>query len=244
MNILFRIVYLLFCKYNKQKFEYIQNILNFNDEMFRKLLKYKSPKSNKISFNHKKTRTYWPWDKSLVFGCIISGQINKIKYLSNLETNIFVKHLFNSNKNNLNGFEYIIKNKKYNILKYVLSMNEVFIILNKDKNILFRVLYWMFCKYDELCFNYIIKELHIDDKYITAMLNYKIKKPNNINNLISDNYYTYWSYNFVNASISNSLFSINKLMEYIGKDLFVQKLFDKDEFNVNSLEFNEYIHII
>ncbi len=230
-ELLFRIVYLLFSKYNKDKFEYIQNVLSFNDEIYRKLLVYKSPQptEEKVKTFSRKARTYW--DKSLVFACIMSGQMDKIKYFPQLDVNIFIKEIFNSNENNLNAVEYIIKNKKYNILKYILSMGEIKIILNKNKNILFRILYWMFHRYDVL-----INELKIDDKIIISFLNYKIKKPENIN-YFSDNYYTYWSYNFVNASISNSLFSINKLIEYIGKDLFVKKLFDKDQFNVNSLEF-------
>ncbi len=53
---------------------YLANVLNFNDEIYRKLLKYKSLKPNeektKKIFN-RKARTYW--DKSLIFVSIRRG---------------------------------------------------------------------------------------------------------------------------------------------------------------------------
>merc|ERR1712228_404407 len=55
---LFRIVYWTFAKYNEQKFEYIvQQKLGLNDEIFRELLNYKSPKQE--STTSRKTKTYW-----------------------------------------------------------------------------------------------------------------------------------------------------------------------------------------
>ena len=269
---LFRIIFWLFHKYNKDKFQYIQNALNINDETLKQLLHYKSPKPTQKFSN--KAKSYW--DKSVTVICIHAGNIEKVKQLAKLDKNIFVQEVFHSNKNNLNPLEFCIKQKKFDLIKLILSMEEVKTILHKDQEALFRIMYWMFFKYDQLCFEFIMKQLELDEKVIISLLNYKAKKPNDIlptkneqskeedkkddnddSKEVTDtpkitggekkqsqskiklnvNRVAYWAYNFVHASVSDSLEAVKKLIEYIGAELFVKKLLDRDQYNVNSLEF-------
>ena len=180
------------------------------------------------------------------------------------------------------------------MIKFILSLEEVKSILHKDQEALFRIMYWMFFKYDPLCFDFIMKELELDDKVVISLLHYKAKrvstkpeatktssvkqedtekkdeenKDNDDGNKDKDtneekekeivaetpkiteinksksksklnvNCVAYWAYNFVHASISDSLDAVKRLIEYIGTELFVKKLLDRDQYNVNSLEFS------
>jgi len=49
--------------------------------------------------------------------------------------------------------------------------------------------------------------------------------------------FKYWKMNFVQSAVSHSLSSVECLISFVGKDLFCAKLLDRDEFNVNALEF-------
>lgn len=51
------------------------------------------------------------------------------------------------------------------------------------------------------------------------------------------NCFKYWTMNFVHSAVANSLAAVQRLIEFVGEDLFTAKLLDRDEFNVNSLEF-------
>ena len=49
--------------------------------------------------------------------------------------------------------------------------------------------------------------------------------------------FKYWTVNFVHSAVSHSLSAVQRLIGFIGEDLFSKKLLDRDEFNVNALEF-------
>eukprot|EP01083_Nonionella_stella_P307931 1084428_1 len=228
-EILFRIMLWCFNKYNHNKFEYIWNALHLDDTVLRKLLVHKSHKPLCSEYS-KKARTYW--DKSLVVVTVNGAHLDQLKYFARLDIDLFVSQMFEANKSNLNPLEFLIKNEKIGILRYVLSIKQIKHILQSEQEALFRCMYWMFFKYNAECFDLIVSELQLSDKLIISLLNYKAtKKGTN-----DDHCFTYWTYNFVHAAISNGLGAVKKLMQCIGEDLLRARLFDVDPYNVSCLE--------
>ena len=55
----------------------------------------------------------------------------------------------------------------------------------------------------------------------------KITESNKSKSKMNVNCVAYWAYNFVHASISDSIYAVKRLIEYIGTELFVKKLLDR-----------------
>jgi len=118
---------------------------------------------------------------------------------------------------------------------------------------LFRALYWTFAKYDAQCAASLMNALRIDAKAVISLLSYAPQNPTqqklkidtvDAQSLISiasaqfvESAAAYWTFNFVFAAVSHSLEAVRALIGLIGEELFCRKLWRRDRFNVNALEF-------
>eukprot|EP01084_Bolivina_argentea_P295436 508636_1 len=240
-DILFRTVFWMLSRYRENVFEYIKNALEITDKTFTELVSYKPSKPQKGKFDAK-ARDYW--DKGLIVVALTSYDIVIVQQLADIiNPNDFANQVFTPNKKNLNILEFLIQKNKFEMVQYLIKLPKIQNILNDKNESLFRVVYWMLRKYDPQICDLIVNTLQLNKQTFTKLLNFQIKrdyteydekKEEDDNQAV--NKYQYERYNFVQASIASSVDCMQRLLSYIDEDLFVNKLFQINEFNVNGIE--------
>merc|ERR1712228_375234 len=113
----------------------------------------------------------------------IIGQVVKYRGLSRLQklSNMilekkFVEGTLMSDGNNKNAVEYAIYEKKIDVIKFLMSFNEIKQEYVSNKGLLWRCIYWINERYDESVASYLMKELDLTEDKLKDLQTYQFVK--------------------------------------------------------------------
>eukprot|EP01083_Nonionella_stella_P110065 321836_1 len=171
--------------------------------------------------------------ESILLNMVTLGHYNAFKFLQSVISNkLMLDRLFLPNRYNQNPIEAAISGCRFVIIRDLLNMNGVQQRYQNDKNMMYRLLYLLFCKCDsEEMIDFALDKLNISKERIIEILSYKCTKSDNDVSGARD----YHNYNIVGRIIW--LNQLKKMANIIGDQVFIEHVFQPDGKNMNALEF-------
>eukprot|EP01083_Nonionella_stella_P076109 207222_1 len=124
------------------------------------------------------------------------------KLLSFIGEKAFTERIFVADNCNINGLEYCIRKKKMEMMKYIMSFDEIRDKCANDMEIKFRMVWWMSRKYDKTISDYIVNTLKLDALQLKELQSFKCPKPNEGEFGSGTDTRTYWDKTISDKAIS------------------------------------------
>jgi len=121
----------------------------------------------------------WQYHRYSVLGRAV--QQNSTSVLRKLAVMIgetaFVEHIFNADALDMNGIEYCIAVQDLEMMEYMLSFEGIKEKCITDKDVLFRVVYWLYRANDEAMSHYVVAALGLDEVKLKELQKHQCVQP-------------------------------------------------------------------
>eukprot|EP01084_Bolivina_argentea_P244090 408992_1 len=171
--------------------------------------------------------------ESIIMSVIGLGNEKCFRFLKKIiDTKLFVKLLFLSNKHNLNCIEGAIAFARNVMIKDIFSMKHVEEIYKQNIDNEYRLMWWLFTFGDVDMIDFILSKLSVSNQDIIKYLNHKYTTK-------SIGHYQYHNLKIITgcAQRNTSMDSFKKLVSIIGEKLFIKYVFIADGYNKNAIEY-------
>eukprot|EP01083_Nonionella_stella_P073837 199931_1 len=127
------------------------------------------------------------------------------KVVSLIEKHAFVENVLISDHMNVNPIEYCIRLRAKEMIEYILSFEEIRKRCVADKELLFRMVFWLnkSYQYDRSLCEYVVNQLGLDESMLKEVQTYRCQPPKNRS--LAPNAFKYWKKKIKNESISRLL---------------------------------------
>eukprot|EP01084_Bolivina_argentea_P162386 282624_1 len=199
----YRLMFWLFSSGTQQMIDFVVNELQISQLRIIKLMRYKYPKPKQdveLAANGIKYHSC-----CLVSNIIKKDSLTGLKNLiSIIEEKIFFEQCFISDVYNINPIEYGIQDSKVKTMEYVMSFEKIKLKCLNDKQILFRIVWWISNTYQSMC-QYMITVLNLKKKQLKELQSFKYLKPKNIQKQYHKDARSYWDKTISNDDIERML---------------------------------------
>jgi len=235
MDLLYRLFYHIYRCTNTELINFIINQLEIRSKAHEIILhrpQYPKP----IDDNRPGTAFHY-FGNNLFCAAAIWNTVDNFKHLaSHIKESEFHEHIFIDDMNQRNVIETIVQFDRFDLAKYVLSMQYVRDKYANNTDLIFRAVYFLFTKSQNMeMFDYVLKELDINQSKIEGTLDYKYPEPDEEP---ADFAFDFHHFTILNRIVINErLASLKKMAEIVGETVFCKHLTGtRSQFNQYPLE--------
>eukprot|EP01084_Bolivina_argentea_P194416 333564_1 len=224
-HLLWRLIYWLFRTGTENSIDYMIKELSISNKQIIKCIQYKYPKSIKPTADKSKYHKLTILSKTIKY-----NDLNILKKLmSIIGKDVFCNNVFVSDAYNMNAMESAITENKLEIVKYLLSHEDVKNICLNNENLMWRTVFWLFGteNVSEEMIDFVLNELNISNETLIKLMGYKYDAKNDKNQYMSTSAteYQYCSILCQLVYRCNSLDRLKKLVSYIGEETLARYMF-------------------
>ena len=221
----------------KETFDYVVNDCKFTKEKIIDILSYNFPQPTENEKEYLKNNA-WNYHTAILVHQIMRNK-NFIDLFESLISlvgeEVVCKNMFTPNVYNNNGINMAIRNGNIESLKYVLSIPMIRETCLKDKNIRWRIIFWVFREGDVSLLQYILRKLEFTKEAIIGIFSEYYPQPTDQEKqYLIQGHWSYWEYMVVHQIFDNK--------EYVKICEVLLSIVDQSDISRGILTFNATNH--
>merc|ERR1712228_975735 len=133
---------------------------------------------------------------NIVGQVILCNTFNRLKKLfETIGQKVFIQNVMKSDGHHRNALEWAISEKKFDIIQYLFSFDEIQNEYASNTDLIWRCVWWMSRKdyYNESVASYLMKELNLNEEKLKELQKFKCTKPENKR---------YWNYTIYDKAVN------------------------------------------
>ncbi len=172
----YRIILWIFMLQREEMHKYLIKVLNITNEEIIQFMNYNYIETENLE---QFTKNCWNYSNIGILDRIIwnNHSVNSLKqFISIIGDKLFIHHVLIPNGWNMNSIEYCIRSANIEIIQYIMSFNDIRDKCSNDKQILFRIIYWMNKIHNIQINKFMVNSLKLNKTKLKEIQSYKYPK--------------------------------------------------------------------